>query len=73
MTNYNEASAKLYQQFKEYHLKDLRWQNNFIGRCRRLAQKISAKTLVEDEVFAMMRLDIIALRTGRNIPFQEED
>jgi len=67
----DEATKKLHEDLSRYHLMDARWQMNYITRCRWWAKKIDPKANKPEEEASLMRLDIIGLRTGRNITFKE--
>lgn len=65
--NKDERSLKLYRESVRYYQMDMGWQNNFIVRCRRLARSLPSEIESKNDILARMRLDIISLRTGRNI------
>lgn len=62
----NDKTKELYSQLDKYSFMDIRWQNNYVRRCRRVANKIDTDNPGELKV-SMMRLDIIHNRIGRNI------
>ena len=64
--NQEERARKLYEQSKEYHLKDLGWQRNFKGRMNRIARTIDP-TSEDSPALVVMFFDHIMLRTGVNV------